>query len=80
MKLMVILLLFLLLLLLLLVRQKRSLKLGKWTGRVRNRRASRDHSNYSIGKSDENTEKSPGDLRRLAIIHTPVRGNHLKLV
>ena len=39
--------------------------LSKRAARIRNRRTITDHSNYSI-KIGQNTEKSPGDLRRLA--------------
>ena len=37
------------------------------------RRTSGDHSNYSIVENGQNTEKSPGDLRRLAVTQTPVK-------
>ena len=30
-----------------------------------------DHPNYSIVDNSQNTEKSPGDLRRLAVTQTP---------
>ena len=40
----------------------------KGAGRVKNQ----DHPNYSIEIS-QNTEKSPGDLRRFAVTQTPVR-------
>ena len=43
-------------------------RLEKETGRNGNRRRSRDHPNYSIIKIGQNTEKNPGDLRRLAVI------------
>ena len=46
---------------------------GKCAGRVRNRRTSWDHRNYGIVEIDQNTEKNPGDLRRLAIIQTLVK-------
>ena len=36
---------------------------------------SRDHLNYNI-ENGQNTEKSHGDLRRLAVAQTPVK-NHL---
>ena len=36
-----------------------------------------DCSNYSIVEVDQNTEKSPGDLRRLAVTQTPEE-NHLQ--
>ena len=39
-------------------------------------RPSGDHPNYSIIENGQNTEKSPGDLRRLAITQSPVE-NHL---
>ena len=32
-----------------------------------------DHPNYSIVENSQNTEKSPRDLRRLAVIQTPVK-------
>ena len=34
-----------------------------------------DHPNYNIIENGQNTEKSPGDLRRLAVTQTPVK-NH----
>ena len=40
---------------------------GKWTGKFGNKRTSRDHPAYSIIKIGQNTEKSPRNLRRLAI-------------
>ena len=39
-----------------------------------------DHPNYSIIEVSQNTEKSPGDLRRLAITQTPVKDHQLMLV
>ena len=36
----------------------------------------RDYTNDSIAESDQNTETSAGDLRRLAVTQTPVK-NHL---
>ena len=48
-------------------------RLGKETGRLRNQRASRDHPDYIIIKIGQNTEKSPGDLRRHAVTQTPVK-------
>ena len=35
-----------------------------------------DHPNNSIFEIVQNTGKSPGDLRKLIVTHTPV-GNHL---
>ena len=44
----------------------------KGTGGLRSWQPSGDHQNYSIIDNDQNTEKSPGDLSRLAVIQTPV--------
>ena len=45
----------------------------KVTGGLGNKRTSRDRPNNSIIKIDQNIEKSPGDLRRLAVTQIPVR-------
>ena len=50
-----------------------SQRLGKRPGRVRNRKKCRDHPNYSITKNCQDTEKSPRDLRRLAVTHSSER-------
>ena len=42
-------------------------RLGKEAGRVGNRKTSRNLLNYSIVKTVQNTEKSPGDLSRPAV-------------
>ena len=39
-----------------------------------------DHPNYSIVENGQNTEKSPGDLRRLSVTQTPVKDHQLKLM
>ena len=39
-----------------------------------------DHPNYSIVENGQNTEKSPGDSRRLVVTQTPVKDHHLKLM
>ena len=39
-----------------------------------------DHPNYRIIGNSQNTEKSPGDLRRLAVTQTPVKNHQLKLM
>ena len=39
----------------------------KRTGRLGNKRTSREHPDYRIIKTGQNTEKSPGDLRRLSL-------------
>ena len=49
-------------------------RIDKGTGRLGNR-TSGDHSYYSIIIIGQNTEKSPGDLWRLAVSQTPVK-NH----
>ena len=41
--------------------------LSKRTGRLRNLRTSGDDLDYSIIKIGQYTDKSPGDLRRLAV-------------
>ena len=47
---------------------KRPGGLGSW-------QTGRDYPNDSIAKNGQNTETSPGDLRRLAVTQTPVK-NH----
>ena len=44
-----------------------------------NMNTSSDNPNYSIFNVCQNTEKSPGDLRRLAVTRTPVI-NHLLIL
>ena len=41
------------------------------TEELGNNRTSGDHPNYNIIENGQNTEKSPGDLRRLAVTQTP---------
>ena len=43
----------------------------KETGGFESWRTGRDHPNYSIVENSLNTEKSPRDLRRLAVTQTP---------
>ena len=38
------------------------------------------HPNYSLTESGHNTEKSPGDLKRLVITQNPVKNNELTLM
>ena len=45
-----------------------------------NKRKSGNHPNYSIIKICQNSEKSLGDLRRLAVTQTPVRNHLITLV
>ena len=59
--------------------RKNPQRLGKGTGRLRNQKTSGDHPEYTIIKIDQNTEKSPGDLRRLTVTQTCVK-NHLLIL
>ena len=45
----------------------------KETGGLRNNRTGRDCLNYCIIEIGQNTEKSPGDLRKLPVTQTPVK-------
>ena len=54
-------------------------RLDKGTGRLSNQRTSGDYPDYSI-KIGQNTEKSPGDLKRLAVTQTTVKDHQLTLV
>ena len=54
--------------------------IGKGTGRIGNERKSGDHPDYSFIKIGHNTEKSPGDLRRLANTKTPEKDHQQMLV
>ena len=47
------------------------MEVGGWVG---------DHPNNSIIENVQNTEKSPGDLRRLAVIQSPVKDHQLTLM
>ena len=55
-------------------------KLGKEARRVGNWRMNQDYINYSILGIGQNTEKSPRDLMRFAVIQTPVKDHQVKLV
>ena len=50
------------------------------TGELGNKRTNRDHPNNSIVKIRQNTEKSPGDMRRFAFTQSRVRNHRLMLV
>ena len=52
----------------------------KGTGGLGSWRTSEDHLNYCIIEIRQNTEKSPGDLRKLAATQTPVKNHQLKLM
>ena len=55
-------------------------RFGTGTGGLKNKRTSGDYLNYSIIEIGQNTEKSPGDLRKLAVTHDPVKNHQQKLV
>ena len=50
-------------------------KIFKGTGGLGGWRTSGDHPNYSNSENGQNTEKSPGDLRRPTVSKTPEK-NH----
>ena len=52
----------------------------KGTGGLGNKRTSRDHPNYYTIEIGQNTEKSPRDLKRLAVTQTPVENHRLTLM
>ena len=52
----------------------------KRTGGLGNKRTSGDHPNYCIIEIAQNTEKSPRDLKRLAVTQTPVKDHQLMLM
>ena len=47
--------------------------LGGW-------RTSGDHPDYNVIENGQNTEKSPGELRRLAVTQIPVKDHQLTLM
>ena len=55
-------------------------KIGTRTGGLGNNGTSEDHPDYSIIKIGQNTKKSPGDLRRLAVTQIPVKDYQLTLI
>ena len=50
------------------------------TGGLGNKSTSGDNPNYSIVEIGQNTKKSPGYLRRLAVIQIPVENHRLTLL
>ena len=54
-------------------------RIGTGTGGLANKRMRGNHSNYSIIQIGQNTEKSLGDLRRLAVTQIPTRNHRLTL-
>ena len=55
-------------------------RIDKGAGRLGNKRTSEDYPDYSIIKIGQNTEKNPGDFRRLAVTQTPGEDHQLMLV
>ena len=53
--------------------------IGTETGGLGNKRSSGDHPNNSIVEIGQNTKKSTGDLRKLAVTQTPVENYQLTL-
>ena len=52
-----------------------NLRITKGTGGLGSWWMSGDHPNYYIIENGQNTVKSPGDLRRLAVTQTPVKNS-----
>ena len=55
-------------------------RIGKGTRRPENKRTNRGHPDYSIIKISQNTELSPGNLKRFALTQTPMENQQLTLV
>ena len=55
-------------------------RIGKMTRGSVNKKTSGENLNYSIIEIDQNTEKSPGDLRSQAVTQILVRNHRLTLV
>ena len=55
-------------------------RIMKGTGGFGNKRMSGNHPNYYIIENGQNTEKSPGELRRLAFPKTQVKDHQLTLM
>ena len=52
----------------------------KGTGKIVGKGLCRDHPNNRIIKTGQNTEKSPGGLKRLGVTQTPVEDRQLTLI
>ena len=57
-----------------------TVRITKETGGFGGWRTSGDHPNYYIIENGQNTEKSPGDLRKVAVTQTPVKDHQLTLM
>ena len=55
-------------------------RITKETGGLGSWLTSGDHPNYYIIENGQNSEKSPGDLRKLAVTQTPEIGDQLTLM
>ena len=55
-------------------------RISTWNGELENKRKSADHPNYSVIEVGQNTEKSPGNLWRLAVNETLLENHQLTLV
>ncbi len=55
-------------------------RLVQGLGGLGNKKTKRDHPNYCIIKIGQNNEKSPEDLRKLAVTQTPVKDHQLTLM
>ena len=55
-------------------------RLGKRNRSIGNQRTNRDHLDDSIVEIGQNTDKSPGGMRRLAVTQIPVNDHQLTLV
>ena len=55
-------------------------RINKGIGGLGKKRTRGDHPKYYITEISQNTEKSPGDLKRLAVIQTSGRDHQLTLV
>ena len=55
-------------------------RIGTGTREFGNKRTKGDCQNYSIVEIDQNTKKSPGNLRKLAVTQTLVQNHQLTLV
>ena len=54
-------------------------KMKKRAGRIGNKNMSGNYPNDSAAKISQNTEKSPGDLRKFAVTQTPLKDHQLML-
>ena len=50
-------------------------RIGTGTGGHGNKKTSEDHPNYSIIEIGQDTEKSPGHLKRFAVTQIPVKNS-----